>query len=565
MLILAAATLGFAACQEELADVQGVVGSLAYIVDGTQAEYVAPTREVYHTPSGSFGNVKRDVELALTKPLAHDVELTLALDNSALTNEYNAFPEGTVKFPKTVKIPAGQKSVTAVMSVDLADLSKLTAEKYQVVLRIASASGVNVSTNSNACYMMAKTGESDVDPTTNVVTASSSKASASIKHYDDGTKSKVLEKTITVSATENALIEFDVEFAIDNSLIAAYNEANGTNYLPLPEGVLPTIKSALMAKGSRSASAVVTFSKEDQVKLTSEQGYIVPIVLSDAGFAQISENSGVTYLIFDVAVFEGPMTYTSVLYLGDPRMATWYKFAEPFTFSAHKYTYIFHFFIDDFSANGKMRIGDFADADENWINMLRIGEKEKQLEWWVGPSSATRYKLYSGALEAGKWYQAALVYNGSSSSSGTLTMYINGTQVAQQRLSRTVVSKYRATPSKFQAIEFNSSWVEASREGNEFHGRLWNLGVWNEALSKEQIAACVGGIDPEVHATASCAFWAFDDGFGYKVRQTGGNYQMGEIDFSNTTRVEDEADGYVTGVDVSEFITWKSDEFNDFE
>ena len=564
ILILAAAILGFAACQEELADVQGVVGSLAYIVDGTQAEYVAPTRDVYHTPNGSFGNVKREVELALTKPLAHDVELTLALDNSAVSDKYNAFPEGVVKFEQTVKIPAGQKSVTTIMSVDLADLSKLTAEKYQVVLRIASASGVNVSTNSNASYMMVQTGESDVDPTTNVVTASSSKASASIKHYDDGTKSKVLEKTITVSATENALIEFDVEFAIDNSLIAAYNEANGTNYLPLPEGVLPTIKSAVMAKGSKSTSTVVTFSKEDQAKLTSPQGYLVPIVLSDAGFAQISENSGVTYLIFDVAVFEGPMTYTSVLYLGDHRMATWYKFAEPFTFSAHKYTYIFHFFIDDFSENGKMRIGNFSDADESWINMLRIGEKEKQLEWWVGPGNGTRYKLYSGALEAGKWYQAALVYNGSSSWSGTLTMYLDGNQVARQSISRNALTTYRNNPSKFQAIEFNSSWVEAYREGNEFHGRLWNVGVWNEALTQAQIKACDGGIDPEVHATASCAFWAFDDGFGYKVRQTGGNYQMGEIDFSNTTRVETESGGY-EDADVSAYVQWKQDEFNNFD
>ncbi len=564
MLVLTAA-FGLAACQEEMADVQGVVGSLAYIVDGTQAEYVAPTREVYHTPSGSFGNVKREVELALTKPLTRDVELTLALDDSALSDGYQTFPEGIVKFEQRVRIPAGQKSVTTVMSVALDDLSQLVADKYQAVLRIASASGVNVSTNSNACYMMVQTGESDVDPTTNVVSASSSSSSHSIKHYDDGSKCKLVEKTITVSGTENALIEFDAVLSVDNSLVAAYNAANGTNYLPLPEGVTPTIKTAVMAKGAKSASAVVTFSKEDQAKLTSEQGYIVPIVLSDASFAQISEDSGVTYLLFDVAVFEGPMTYTSVLYLGDSRMATWYRFAKPFTFSSHKYTYIFHFFIDDFSDNGKMRIGNFADADENWINMLRIGEKEKQLEWWVGPGNGTRYKLYSGALEAGKWYQVALVYNGSSSWSGSLTMYLDGTQVAGQSIARNALSAYRNNPSKFQAIEFNSSWVEAYREGNEFHGRLWNVGVWNEALSQSQIAECVGGIDPEIHSTASCAFWAFDDGFGYKVRQTGGNYQMGEIDFSNTTRVEDEADGSYVSVDVSEYVTWVSDSNNDFE
>ena len=67
-----------------------------------------------------------------------------------------------------------------------------------------------------------------------------------------------------------------------------------------------------------------------------------------------------------------------------------------------------------------------------------------------------------------------------------------------------------------------------------------------------------------VNTSASCAFWAFDDGFGYKVRQTGGNYQMGEIDFSKTTRVDVE-DGPYVDADVSDYVTWISDSNNDFE
>ena len=47
-------------------------------------------------------------------------------------------------------------------------------------------------------------------------------------------------------------------------------------------------------------------------------------------------------------------------------------------------------FIDEFDADNKMRIGDFADANEKWINMLRIGEKsgERSLEWFAGPDGA---------------------------------------------------------------------------------------------------------------------------------------------------------------------------------
>lgn len=569
LVLAAAAAFGLAGCQKEEADVQGVTGSLAYIVDGTQAEYVAPTLEVYHTPNGSFGNVKREVVLSLTKPQTKAVELTLALDNSSLSEGYAAFPEGSVKFDKTVKIPAGETSVSVYMSVPLSELSKLTEAKYQAVLRIASAKGVNVSTNSNASYMMASTGESNIDPTTNVVNLTGSENTYGVKHYLDGSKASVVSKDITVTGTESALIEFDVNFTVDNSLVAAYNEANGTEYLPLPEGVKVQVKPATMAKNSKSATTTVSIAKDEMIaNLTDDKGYLVPLVIGDAGFAQINENSGVTYLKINVAHFDETLSYFSALYLGDHRMATWYKFPEAWSFQ-YQYTYIFNVYIDE--VTNKSRIGNFSDANEKWINMLRFGEKgdkDTRLEWWVGPGSY-RYKVYSPALEPGKWYQIALVYYSASNSNTTFTMYVNGEQAAQQKASSSYARQMRSSSNlpKFQAIEFNSSWDIDYREGNEFHGRLWNVGVWNRSLSVEEINKCIGGIDLFVNPdlAAGCAFWGFDDGQGAVVRQKGGDHQMGDIDFTKTTRVDDESTSAYVDADVSEYIRWVSDENNNFD
>lgn len=570
MLVLAAsAVFGLTGCQKETADVQGVVGSLAYIVDGTQAEYVAPTLEVYHTPTGSFGNVKREVVIALTKAQTKDVTVTLSLDDSALSEGYSAFPEGSVKFDKTVKIPAGEMSVTSVMSVPLTELSKLTDEKYQAVLRIASASGVNVSTNSNASYMMAKTGESDIDPTTNVVNVTGSENVYGVKHYLDGSKASVVSKDITVTGSESALIEFDVNFTVDNSLIAAYNEANGTQYLPLPEGVKLNIKPATMAKNGRSATTTVSIAKDELISnLTDDKGYLVPLVVGDAGFAQVAENCGVTYLKINVAHFDETLSYFSALYLGDYRMSTWYKFPQAWQMQ-YAYTIIFNVYIDE--VTNKSRIGDFSDANEKWINMLRFGEKgdkDTRLEWWVGPGNY-RYKLYTPALEPGKWYQIALVYYSVSNSNTTFTMYVNGELAQQQKASSTYARNMRSASNlpSFQAIEFNSSWGAGSREGNEFHGRLWNVGIWDRNLSVDEIQKCIGGIDLFVNPdlASGCAFWGFDDGQGAVVKQKGGDKQMGDIDFSNTTRVDDDAAGVYVGADVSEYIRWVSDENNNFD
>ena len=136
MLVLAAATLGFAACQEEVADVQGVVGDFAYLVNGTQAEYMAPTCEIFHTPIGEMGEIKAEVVVALTKVQKNDVEVVLALDNTSLSDGYSPFPAGVVKFTEKVTIPAGEKADTLEMTVANADFAKLTDQKYQAILRI---------------------------------------------------------------------------------------------------------------------------------------------------------------------------------------------------------------------------------------------------------------------------------------------------------------------------------------------------------------------------------------------------------------------------------------------
>ena len=82
LLLLGAAALGLAACQQkEEADIKGVVGDFAYIVDGTEAKYAGTTCEVFHTPLGEMGELATTVTVALTKVQSSDVEVVLALDN----------------------------------------------------------------------------------------------------------------------------------------------------------------------------------------------------------------------------------------------------------------------------------------------------------------------------------------------------------------------------------------------------------------------------------------------------------------------------------------------------
>ena len=567
ILILAAAVFGLAACQEEVADVQGVVGDFAYIVDGTEAKYAGTTCEVFHTPIGEMGEVATTVTVALTKVQETDVNIVLTVDDSALDGGYDAFPAGVLKFNENVTIPAGEKTAEVAVTVANADFAKLVELKYQAIFRIASASGVKISSNSNAAYLMVLT--ETINPADNVINVKGSTSTFEIKQYhgEDGSIETVaanVTKTITIEGTEPAFLPFEITLAHAPELIAAYNEANGTSYMAVPEGVTVNITSPVeMVKDATTVSATVSVSEDDQAKLLDSNGYLIPVKVTNVGDATLSPDCGVSYIAINVKNIEGSADYFSALYLGDYRMSTWYMFQKPIDLS-RGYTIIFHMFIDEFDSDNKMRIGDFADANEKWINMLRIGEKsgEQSLEWFAGPDGA-RVKLYTPVLEAQKWYQIALRFDNNS-----YQLYCEKTKVAEYKLSDEEKEKMKTCagyPAKFQALEFNSSWGANYRNGSAFQGRLWYVSVWNQAISSSYITRYAYRTMNSAFITNTSyglqAFWPMDDAAGHILVEKSGRYE--NIDFTKTTRCDDESS--MTSADVSAYVGWKNDPFNSFD
>lgn len=576
LLLLGAAALGLASCQQkEEADVQGVVGDFAYIVDGTEAMYKATTCYVYHTTTlGEVGEVATQVTVALTEKQASAVDIVVDVDNTSLTGSYNAFPEGVLKFNGKVTIPAGQTEATIDVSIDKSDFPKLTEVLYQAPFRIASASGVKISTNSNIAYLMVVT--ENVDPIANLLSVEESVTEFAIKNYPNETTitgAETISKTITINGVDPAFQAFNVTLSVDNSLVAKYNAANGTDYQTIPSGVNVNFTDPIiMAQEAKATTATITIENisnivagENQAYLTDERGYLVPVVLGvNPNEATIDENCGVTYIVIKPTNFETASNFFSALYLGDYRMATWYKFPKPMVFQPSPdgnqgYTYIFHVYLDEITRVA--RIGNFSDANEGWINMLRYGQRgnyDTRLEWWVGPG-ALRKQLYAPAIEAGRWYQYALVYDQKS-----YVMYLDCEEVARVDLTEEERAYLNAQRCEFQAIEFNSSWGTGYRSGNELHGRISNVVVWNYGLGKNRITQCYGGVDND-RATNMFnsdwgAWWKFDEGAGHVIKQAGGR-PFGDIDFSNTTRCDDEVN-YVYNVDVSQYLQWKQDENN---
>ncbi|MCD8208864.1 MAG: DUF1735 domain-containing protein [Bacteroidales bacterium] len=554
----------FTACDDDDdADVKGVVGDFAYIVGGTEADYQATTSYVYHTPDLEDGTVQMAVTLGLTRAQSTATTIYIDVDNSKVTNAYSEVPAGILSYSSSVTIPAGETSATVNVNIASSDFPKLVDPQYMAVFKIVDVTGnVKVSTNSNSAilYIITET----IDPANNLIFVEESETSFLLLHYDDGDDGDSISKRVTITGSEGAYKDFDITLAVDNSLIDAYNAANGTSYVALSNTSIVNIPTALMEEDGTETSITITISDEDRdANFTDENGYLIPIVVSDVGTATISDGCGVTYLIVEVQYIEGSMDYFSALYLGDYRLSTWAQFSSPIDMS-NGYTYVFHVFLDE--STRVSRIGDFADLDENWINMLRFGQKgdyDTRLEWFVGPNNC-RQNLYSEAFELQQWYQVALVYSptGGDNNYGEYRFYVEGELQDSYSITESDHNTMANLVSpKFQAIEFNSSWGENYRDGNEFHGRLWHMGVFSSAQSQSYIKNYCYHDFSSIALRSAAAYWGFDEGYGYVCAEGTGKYE--DVDFSNTIRCDDESS--MVKADVSEYVQWKTDSFNKFD
>ncbi len=116
-----------------------------------------------------------------------------------------------------------------------------------------------------------------------------------------------LDFSIPVKCTQKASETIKATVEVDNSMIAEYNEKNGTNYEALPSNAL-VIEHATMtipAGGMASTDTLhitATDNAEVLASLKSENGYLIPLRISETegGNALPSTNVYTTYLTMTV-------------------------------------------------------------------------------------------------------------------------------------------------------------------------------------------------------------------------------------------------------------------------
>ena len=97
-------------------------------------------------------------------------------------------------------------------------------------------------------------------------------------------------------------IDLTLDFEVDNDLIAAYNQANGTDYKAAPEGLVSFGADPVIKAGEGYVLYPVTINTEalaDENGLVKSNwnGYVVPVKLSGMSVDGVKVNNGLTYIV----------------------------------------------------------------------------------------------------------------------------------------------------------------------------------------------------------------------------------------------------------------------------
>lgn len=113
---------------------------------------------------------------------------------------------------------------------------------------------------------------------------------------------------VTAKTNGRSASDIKVVVAVDNSLIDAYNEENGTSYLPLPAEALVLDKTELTIPAGEMMSAdtvIVSLTDDQEIlkNLNDDNGYIIPVRLasvSGGGAALATSIKSISYLTIGI-------------------------------------------------------------------------------------------------------------------------------------------------------------------------------------------------------------------------------------------------------------------------
>lgn len=281
MLLSAAALTGCS--EDETYDVYGEKTNRVY-VDPTQSNVTECT--VYKTPIGLCGDALTNVHVRMQYPAQQTVKVSGAADMSLVaeyneqnSTEYAALPDAAVKALEITpaEMEGGKNTADLQVSLPTEARTSLTESDYVLPIRIANPGGkddgreISTLDDKSTAYLVIHTSDEEIASLSGTKTVDCNIINTPVGVFG-GVDSK-----FTVALKASIYTDVQLSAEIDNSLIAAYNEENGTSYEALPSDFASALKinAATIKPGELSGDVTVTMDNEKAKQLRGS--YIIPM------------------------------------------------------------------------------------------------------------------------------------------------------------------------------------------------------------------------------------------------------------------------------------------------
>lgn len=281
MLLSAAALTGCS--EDETYDVYGEKINRVF-VDPNQSNVTECT--VYKTPIGLCGDALTNVHVRMQYPAQYTVKVSGAADMSLVaeyneqnSTEYAALPDAAVKALEITpaEMEGGKNTADLQVSLPTEARTSLTESDYVLPIRISTPGGkddgreISTLDDKSMAYLVIHTSDEDIASLTGSKTVDCNIINTPVGLFG-GVDSK-----FTVSLKASVYTDVQLSAEIDNSLIAAYNEENGTSYEALPSDFASFLKvnAATIKPGELSGDVAVTMDSEKAKQLNGS--YIIPM------------------------------------------------------------------------------------------------------------------------------------------------------------------------------------------------------------------------------------------------------------------------------------------------
>ncbi|PUB26386.1 uncharacterized protein DUF1735 [Elizabethkingia sp. YR214] len=291
--------------------------------------------------------------------------------------------------------------------------------------------------------------------------------------------------------------EIQASVRIDESTVDDYNKRNGTQYTALPADYYTLQDSKYTIEKGKYISNIGILKIKSLTGLLTNKKYIVPITIINTTNIPLLRASKSLYVVTNRTITTKAASLTNNYFKVD-----FSKNNEGLN-AMTKLTFESRVLINNFQNNYPFICSVMGIEETFLIRFGNVNILPSQLHVGGGNTSVTVPAPFS----TGIWYHIAAVYDGSQ-----LRVYVNGELVASKNAVRT--------------IDLTNMWaggfhIGYSADGRLLDGAISEARVWSRALSQNEIANGVCGVDPKSEGLIS--YWKFNESDGKVVKDLSDN------------------------------------------